>query len=213
MRRRSLRNSSPAGSTHAIGARASHDECARLRSDAFVGGRYWPEPLPTFDAEIARFHEMLADLAHELDQGTPFRGEIMPERLLQGPFADTMTHVTIVRAAGGTNLYAFNLPIVRAELDIDAVPELVGRGSSATTVDWVKTVVDPANHDVSVFVGLTRELTDADIAAAEALGARVTRRFDFINAFVIDIDDARRPLVRKLPDVRHVEENGLGCVG
>jgi hypothetical protein len=31
----------------------------------FIGGRYWPEPLPTFDGEIARFQEMLADLPPE----------------------------------------------------------------------------------------------------------------------------------------------------
>jgi hypothetical protein len=43
-------------------------------------------------AEIARFHEMLADLARHLDTGTPLQGDITPERLLQGPFADAMTH-------------------------------------------------------------------------------------------------------------------------
>jgi hypothetical protein len=58
----------------------------------FVGGRYRPEPLPTFDAEIARFHEMLTDLARHLDAGTPFQGGVTPERLLQGPFSDAMTH-------------------------------------------------------------------------------------------------------------------------
>lgn len=59
----------------------------------FIGGRYWPEPLLDLSAEVARFHEMLEDLAHHLDAGTPLRGEITPERLLQGPFSDAMTHV------------------------------------------------------------------------------------------------------------------------
>jgi hypothetical protein len=57
-----------------------------------IGGRYWPEPLPDMSAEVARFHEMLEDLARHLDAGTPLRGEITPERLLQGPFSDAMTH-------------------------------------------------------------------------------------------------------------------------
>ena len=57
----------------------------------FVGGRYHPEPLPTMDAEVERFHEMLGDLARHLEQGTPFMGTT-PEQMLQGPFADAMTH-------------------------------------------------------------------------------------------------------------------------
>ena len=57
----------------------------------FVGGQYRPEPLPTLAAEIERFHEMLADLSAHLAQGTELRG-VRPEQLLQGPFADAMTH-------------------------------------------------------------------------------------------------------------------------
>jgi hypothetical protein len=58
----------------------------------FVGGRYRAEPLPDLLAEIARFHEMLADLGHHLEAGTELRGTT-DERLLQGPLADAMTHV------------------------------------------------------------------------------------------------------------------------
>jgi len=45
----------------------------------------------TMDAEVERFHEMLGDLARHLEQGTPFTGTT-PEQMLQGPFADAMTH-------------------------------------------------------------------------------------------------------------------------
>ena len=51
-----------------------------------------PEPLPTFEAEIARFHEMLQGVSRLLEKGTPLR-EISHQQLLQGPFADVMTHV------------------------------------------------------------------------------------------------------------------------
>jgi hypothetical protein len=37
------------------------------RSEPFVGGR--AEPLADLSAEIVRFHEMLADLAHDLETG------------------------------------------------------------------------------------------------------------------------------------------------
>jgi hypothetical protein len=57
----------------------------------FVGGEYRPAPLPTLDAEVERFHAMLQDLAGHLERGTPLVGTTI-ERLLQGPFADAMTH-------------------------------------------------------------------------------------------------------------------------
>lgn len=60
----------------------------------FLGGSYpvKPDPLPTFDDEIARFHEMAQAVGDLLESGTPFR-DISSEQLLQGPFADIMTHV------------------------------------------------------------------------------------------------------------------------
>lgn len=58
----------------------------------FVGGRYWPDPLPTLETETARFHEMLADLGRHLREGTPLREDMSPERLLQGPVSDAMSH-------------------------------------------------------------------------------------------------------------------------
>lgn len=58
----------------------------------FIGGSYWPDPLPTLAEEIERFHAMLETLAAHLEAGDPLLGDITEERLLQGPFADAMTH-------------------------------------------------------------------------------------------------------------------------
>lgn len=58
----------------------------------FVGGSYWPEALPTFEDEIVRFHEMLEILSSHLTAGDPFLNDLTPERLLQGPLSDAMTH-------------------------------------------------------------------------------------------------------------------------
>lgn len=58
----------------------------------FTGGEYRPEPLPTFRDEIERFHEMLEHLKQHIDAGDPLLRDLTPERLLQGPFADAMTH-------------------------------------------------------------------------------------------------------------------------
>jgi hypothetical protein len=60
----------------------------------FNGGSYplKPDPLPTFDDEIARFHAMVQAVGDLLSAGTPLL-EITDQQLLQGPFADCLTHV------------------------------------------------------------------------------------------------------------------------
>lgn len=58
----------------------------------FIGGEYRPEPLPSIEAEIKRFHEMIEDIARHIESDTPLLKDMTPERLLQGPFSDAMTH-------------------------------------------------------------------------------------------------------------------------
>jgi hypothetical protein len=60
----------------------------------FLGGSYppKPDPLPAFAEEIRRFHDMLQAVSDLLAGDTPLR-DISIEQLLQGPFADVMTHV------------------------------------------------------------------------------------------------------------------------
>lgn len=58
----------------------------------FLGGNYWPEPLESIEAEVKRFHEMLADLSQLLANETPLLNGMTEEQLLQGPFSDAMTH-------------------------------------------------------------------------------------------------------------------------
>lgn len=57
----------------------------------FIGGTF-PHPQTTnWEQDINAFHELLEDLARYLDSETPLR-ETTEEKLLQGPFADAMTH-------------------------------------------------------------------------------------------------------------------------
>jgi hypothetical protein len=58
----------------------------------FIGGQYRPDPLPSLEEEILRFHEMLSDLGRHLESNAPLAEGISFERLLQGPFSDAMTH-------------------------------------------------------------------------------------------------------------------------
>ena len=59
----------------------------------FQGGSYpmKPDPLPTFRQEVERFHELLGAVGTLL--ASDAKCSISTEQLLQGPFADTMTHV------------------------------------------------------------------------------------------------------------------------
>ena len=58
----------------------------------FVGGEWRPDREARFEDEVRRFHGVLEDVARHLDRGGPLVGT-SPERLLQGPFSDAMTHV------------------------------------------------------------------------------------------------------------------------
>jgi hypothetical protein len=56
-----------------------------------VGGTYRAPLLPDFQDAVNHFHETLEDMARQLEAGMELRG-ITVEMLLQGPFADAMTH-------------------------------------------------------------------------------------------------------------------------
>lgn len=57
----------------------------------FIGGQYRRERLDSFDAEVARFHGMLEDLARCVDT-MALREDMTEGQLLQGPFSDALTH-------------------------------------------------------------------------------------------------------------------------
>lgn len=83
----------------------------------FEGERWRPEKLSTLRAEVMRFHELLESLGRHLDDGTPFNGTT-PERMLQGPFSDAMTHagqLAMLRRMHGSPIPAENF--VKADID------------------------------------------------------------------------------------------------
>jgi hypothetical protein len=57
----------------------------------FTGGGYRPPEFAAFTDAVAHFHEVVEDLARHLEAGSEMH-EITEEILLQGPFADAMTH-------------------------------------------------------------------------------------------------------------------------
>lgn len=82
----------------------------------FIGGVWRPERMETFEAEVARFHELLEDVARHLDAGTPLI-DTTYERLLQGPFSDAMTHagqLAMLRRLAGSPVPSENF--IRADI-------------------------------------------------------------------------------------------------
>lgn len=76
----------------------------------FVGGVFRPDPLPTLEAEIERFHETVADLGAHLRGGTDLR-DITMLQLLQGPVSDAMTHagqLALLRRLAGSPVASEN---------------------------------------------------------------------------------------------------------
>jgi hypothetical protein len=86
----------------------------------FIGGRYWPEPLPSLDAEVARFHEMVRDVAGHVENGAALGQNISAERLLQGPFSDAMTHagqLALLRRLAGNPVAPENFIVANVQAD------------------------------------------------------------------------------------------------
>lgn len=89
----------------------------------FIGGQYKPEPLPSLNDEIVRFHDMLQELARHLAASTPMLQGMSAEHLLQGPFSDAMTHagqLAMLRRLAGVPVPPENFIVA----DID--PERLG---------------------------------------------------------------------------------------
>lgn len=77
--------------------RTPHELIVHMRSvlgyarTFFIGGVY-PRPVPDdWKKDIEAFHQMLEDLGSYLDSDTPLQNTT-EEQMLQGPFADAMTH-------------------------------------------------------------------------------------------------------------------------
>lgn len=86
----------------------------------FIGGRYWPEPFPSLNEEIERFHDVLATLAQHLRNEDPLLEGMSEERLLQGPFSDAMTHagqLAMLRRLAGAPVPPENFIVAEIQSD------------------------------------------------------------------------------------------------
>ena len=106
-----------------------------------VGDSWRARTLPSFEEEVTRLHEVLASLADAIDASDFSRAS--PERLLQGPLADAMTHagqLAMLRRLAGAPIPPENF------IEADIAPERLGRDQaeprSADTV-WYEAEEEP----------------------------------------------------------------------
>lgn len=105
-----------------------------------IGGVYAAEPLETMQDEVERLHGVLADVAAHLRAGTPLR-DITPEQLLQGPFADAMTHagqLAMLRRMSGSPVESENF--IYADISVDRLGTMQPM-PVAPTPAWMDAVV------------------------------------------------------------------------
>ena len=83
----------------------------------FTGGRFVPPELPTFAAEIARFHETLAALSADFGD-VSLTARISDQQFLQGPLSDAMTHagqLAMLRRLAGSPVASENFIFARVD--------------------------------------------------------------------------------------------------
>jgi hypothetical protein len=123
------------------------------------------------------------------------------------PTSDAIRAIT---AAGGRIAHVYNLPIVRAEVDLHRVASLIdlarGPAHDATTV------TAPASFDVGIIVTLSHPLTETDLDSLRALGGTITFQYATLPGYAAHVNDRIVPAIRALPGVKSLEADGIGCI-
>lgn len=81
------------------------------------GGSFSPDPLPSFDEEIARFHHTVEGLRDDFADPT-LSAAISDEQFLQGPLSDAMTHagqLAMLRRMAGSPVASENFIFARID--------------------------------------------------------------------------------------------------
>jgi hypothetical protein len=85
----------------------------------FAGGSYRPQRVDDFGRQVELFHAVLQQLAYHLAAGDRLHG-VTPEQLLQGPFADAMTHagqLALLRRLAGEPVAPENFIVAAVSAD------------------------------------------------------------------------------------------------
>ncbi|MDQ6829081.1 MAG: hypothetical protein M3081_09480 [Gemmatimonadota bacterium] len=116
----------------------------------------------------------------------------------------TLADLELIHSHGGTVLYQFHLPAVRARMDLAEVATLASAGDVAA----VLSVKDLRRYDLRVVTTLSRAVTAADSAAFVALGGKLTPSAELAGV----LPDRSIPALRaRAGVVAVVARAGVGC--
>lgn len=115
-----------------------------------------------------------------------------------------------ITAAGGRIEYVYNLPVVRATLDLQRVASLVdlARGPASHAV----TVTAPAVFDVDIIVTLSHPVTEADLETVRSLGGAIRFEYQTLPGYAARVSDRIVPAIRALAGVKRVEADRTVCI-
>jgi hypothetical protein len=124
-----------------------------------------------------------------------------------GPTPEAIGAITV---AGGRIAHVYNVPIVRADIDLRRAASLVdlARGPAS----YAKTVTDPAVFDVDIIVILSHPLTEADLERVRALGGTIKFEYQTLPGYAARVSDRIVPSIRALAGVKSLEADGIGCL-
>jgi len=111
-----------------------------------IGGTWRPKLEASLDAELARFHRILGEISRLLEDGTPLMSTT-PEQMLQGPFADAMTHagqLAMLRRLHGAPVAPENFIVA----DVDAGNVSADQPAPKSPDDhWFAAEDEPRGHE------------------------------------------------------------------
>jgi hypothetical protein len=118
--------------------------------------------------------------------------------------------IAAITAAGGRIAHVYNVPIVRAEMDLHRAASLVdlARGPAS----YAKTVTAPGVFDVGIIVILSHPLTEADLESVRALGGTITFEYQTLPGYAARVSDRVVPAIRALAGVKSLEGDGIACL-
>jgi hypothetical protein len=126
-----------------------------------------------------------------------------------GPWgAPTADDVRLVQRHGGHVVHRYNIPAVRAHMNLSRIPAMVADGFWVT----VRDVPDASRYDVPLSIGFDRPLTDEDLVRFVQAGGRIDYRWDFIDAIAGVLPDRSIPLFQERDDVVWVQADGVACL-
>jgi hypothetical protein len=116
--------------------------------------------------------------------------------------------VRALTALGGTVLHQFNVAMIRVEIDVQALPRIVGDKAIA---DYALNVPDPRGYDVPVQIYFRRAITEADRAALGRLGVSEIAQMPIRRILGATAPDRSLPEIQRIPGVEFARAQALVC--